>query len=40
MTEVQNRLLKIHLQRGGYAMLMSATLGAANRAMRGSAFLP
>ena len=24
MTEVQNRLLKIYLQRGGYAMLMSA----------------
>ena len=32
MTEVQNQLLKIHLQRGGYAMLMSATLGAAARA--------
>ena len=32
MTEVQNQLLKIHLRRGGYAMLMSATLGAAARA--------
>jgi hypothetical protein len=28
MTEVQNQLLKVHLRRGGYAMLMSATLGA------------
>ena len=32
MTEVQNELLKVHLRRGGYAMLMSATLGAAARA--------
>ena len=32
MTEVQSQLLKVHLRRGGYAMLMSATLGAAARA--------
>ena len=32
MTEVQDQLLKGHLQRGGFAMLMSATLGAAARA--------
>jgi len=32
MTEVESQLLKVHLRRGGYAMLMSATLGAAARA--------
>ena len=31
MTEVQNHLLKMHLGRGGYAMLMSATLGSVAR---------
>ncbi len=31
MTEVQNHLLKTHLRRGGYAMLMSATLGSSAR---------
>jgi len=31
MTEVQNHLLKMHLRRGGYAMLMSATLGSVAR---------
>ena len=32
MTEVQDSLLKAHLNRGGHAMLMSATLGAVARA--------
>jgi CRISPR-associated endonuclease/helicase Cas3 len=32
MTEVQSQLLKVHLRRSGYAMLMSATLGAVARA--------
>jgi CRISPR-associated endonuclease/helicase Cas3 len=32
MTEVQTHLLKIHLKRGGHAMLMSATLGSVARA--------
>lgn len=31
MSEIQNHLLKTHLERGGYAMLMSATLGSAAR---------
>ena len=31
MTEVQNHLLRMHLGRGGYAMLMSATLGSVAR---------
>ena len=31
MTEVLNHLLKMHLRRGGHAMLMSATLGSAAR---------
>ncbi|CAN5241050.1 CRISPR-associated helicase/endonuclease Cas3 [soil metagenome] len=31
MTEVQSHLLKMHLGRGGYAMLMSATLGSVAR---------
>ncbi len=31
MTEIQKTLLKIHLGRGGYAMLMSATLGSSAR---------
>jgi CRISPR-associated endonuclease/helicase Cas3 len=31
MMEVQNHLLKMHLNRGGYAMLMSATLGSVAR---------
>ena len=31
MMEVQNHLLKMHLRRGGYAMLMSATLGSVAR---------
>ena len=31
MTEVQNHLLRIHLNRGGHAMLMSATLGSVAR---------
>jgi len=31
MNEVQNHLLKIHLKRGGHAMLMSATLGSVAR---------
>ena len=31
MTEVQNHLLGMHLQRGGHAMLMSATLGSIAR---------
>jgi CRISPR-associated endonuclease/helicase Cas3 len=31
MTEVQTHLLKTHLRRGGYAMLMSATLGSIAR---------
>lgn len=31
MTEVQNHLLKMHLRRGGHAMLMSATLGSVAR---------
>lgn len=31
MTEVQNHLLKMHLGRGGYGMLMSATLGSVAR---------
>lgn len=31
MTEIQNHLLKMHLGRGGYGMLMSATLGSAAR---------
>ena len=31
MTEVQNHLLKLHVGRGGYAMLMSATLGSRAR---------
>lgn len=33
MTEVQNHLLKTHLGRGGYAMLMSATLGSQARSI-------
>lgn len=32
MTEIQNHLLKTHLGRGGFAMLMSATLGSVARA--------
>lgn len=32
MTEVQNHLLRLHLGRGGYGMLMSATLGSQARA--------
>ena len=32
MTEVQKRLLDIHIGRGGHAMLMSATLGSVARA--------
>jgi CRISPR-associated endonuclease/helicase Cas3 len=32
MTEVQDHLLRMHLKRGGYAMLMSATLGSVARA--------
>ncbi len=31
MTEVQNNLLRIHRERGGYALLMSATLGSRAR---------
>lgn len=31
MTEVQNHLLRMHLGRGGYGMLMSATLGSVAR---------
>ncbi|WP_173934957.1 CRISPR-associated helicase Cas3' [Chelativorans sp. Marseille-P2723] len=31
MSEVQSHLLKMHLQRGGFAMLMSATLGSVAR---------
>lgn len=31
MTEVQNHLLRMHLDRGGHAMLMSATLGSVAR---------
>jgi CRISPR-associated endonuclease/helicase Cas3 len=31
MTEIQNALVKTHLRRGGYAMLMSATLGSRAR---------
>ena len=31
MTEVQNHLLKLHLSRGGHALLMSATLGSRAR---------
>jgi CRISPR-associated endonuclease/helicase Cas3 len=31
MTEVQNHLLKMHLGRGGHAMLLSATLGSVAR---------
>jgi CRISPR-associated endonuclease/helicase Cas3 len=31
MAEIQGRLLQMHLDRGGHAMLMSATLGAAAR---------
>ena len=31
MTEVQNHLLRMHLGRGGYGMLMSATLGSIAR---------
>ena len=32
MTSVQNHLLQMHLSRGGYGMLMSATLGSVARA--------
>jgi len=32
MTEVQNHLLHLHVSRGGYALLMSATLGSRARA--------
>lgn len=31
MTEIQNHLLRLHLGRGGYALLMSATLGSRAR---------
>ena len=31
MTEIQRHLLKVHVDRGGYAMLMSATLGSVAR---------
>ncbi len=31
MTEVQNHLLRMHLRRGGHALLMSATLGSVAR---------
>jgi CRISPR-associated endonuclease/helicase Cas3 len=33
MTNIQSHLLKMHLGRGGFAMLMSATLGASARTM-------
>ncbi len=33
MTHIQSHLLKMHLGRGGFAMLMSATLGASARTM-------
>lgn len=32
MTEVQHHLLRLHISRGGYALLMSATLGSRARA--------
>jgi CRISPR-associated endonuclease/helicase Cas3 len=40
MTEVQNHLLKLHLSRGGHALLMSATLGSRARSKWLGAPLP
>jgi CRISPR-associated endonuclease/helicase Cas3 len=40
MTEIQNHLLKLHLSRGGYALLMSATLGSRARSKWLGAPLP
>lgn len=40
MTEVQNHLLKLHLSRGGHALLMSATLGSLARSKWLGAPLP